>query len=327
LPTLASATDIARAIGITEQELGRLAYHRQSATVDHYHRFTIPKRRGGERVISSPKKRLRAAQSWILQSILTPVEIHSAATAFRPGLSIVDNSARHAGKAIVLRIDLKDFFPSIGFGRVKNMFNALGYNEGVATILALLSTEAPRVAATLDRERRFIAIGGRCLPQGACTSPAITNILCRRMDARLTGAAQRHGFTYSRYADDLIFSSDNKDAPVGALLGLVKRIIKAERFTINVDKTLVMRPQHRQAVTGLVVNGTPCISRQDIRRFRAFLHQYEKLGREEMTKRLGQDSLAYAAGYLSFIHMVNPEQEMTIRAAHPWLERRQRADS
>ena len=107
-----------------------------------------------------------------------------------------------------MRIDLKDFFPSIGFRRIKGLFESFGYNEGVSTVLALLCTEAPRVALTLADPtdaaadlRRYVAIGGRVLPQGACTSPAVTNILCRALDARLAGLARRFGYTYSRYAD------------------------------------------------------------------------------------------------------------------------------
>jgi RNA-directed DNA polymerase len=322
LPALQSAAEIAAAIGITPRDLAFLTFHRGAATVDHYHRFTIPKRRGGTRVISSPKSRLRVAQSWLLQTLLAPLPVHEAAMAFRPARSIQHNAVPHAGKSVVVKIDLKDFFPSVGFGRVKRLFEGFGYNEGVATICALLATEAPRVAATLDGERRFVAVGGRCLPQGACTSPAISNLICRRMDARLAGAAQSLGFAYTRYADDLVFSHGERDAGVGKLLDLVRHIVEDERFVVNEEKTRVMRPHMRQAVTGLVVNeSAPRVSREDLRRFRAFLHQFEKQGAAEMSKRIGRDARAYAAGYLSFLHMVSPEQEDRIRRAHPWLER------
>jgi hypothetical protein len=110
---------------------------------------------------------------------------------------------------------------------------------------------------------------------------------------------------------------------------LATRIITDEKLMVNEDKTAIMRPRGRQTVTGLVVNarnsrdgqGAPRVSRRDIRRFRAFLHQYETLGRQAMTEKMGQDSLAYARGYLSFIHMVSPEQEQKIRDAHTWLQR------
>jgi hypothetical protein len=142
------------------------------------------------------------------------------------------------------------------------------------------------------------------------------------MDARLTGAARRLGFAYTRYADDLVFSHAEANAPVGMLLALVRQIIAAERFVINEEKTAVLRPQHRQVVTGVVVNNeAPRISRQDLRRFRAFLHQCDKFGADEMSRRLGKDAQAYASGYLAFVHMVSPEQEAKITQQHPWLSR------
>ncbi len=321
LPALATASDIAAAIGITESALAWLTYHRAAATVDHYTRFTIPKKRGGVRTISSPKTRLRVAQRWLLDAVLAPLPVHEAAMAFRPDTCITDNAARHLGRPVVLRMDMQDFFPSIGFRRVKGLFASFGYSEGVATVLALLATETPRVAVTFDGQKRFVSVGERQLPQGACTSPALTNVLCRTLDRRLTGAASAFGFTYTRYADDLVFSHTEADAPLGAMLALARRIVADEGFRINDEKTAVMRPQDRQTVTGLVVNGAePRVSRRDLRRFRAFLHGCETQGIAAVSARLGRNAAAYAAGYLSFLHMVNPSQAQQIRQKHPWLQ-------
>lgn len=327
LSILHTAEEVAQSLKISTGQLAWLTYHRGAATIDHYHHFTIPKKSGGQRQISAPRAKLRAAQSWLLQEIVSRVPVHSSAAAFRPGINIADNARQHNGAAVVLRIDLKDFFPSITFARVKRLFGQLGYNEGVATLFTLLSTEAPRVEMSLDGAKYFVAVTERFLPQGACTSPAITNLLCRQLDARLLGAADRYGFRYTRYADDLVFSSPDNKAKVLSLRELVTQIIEDEKFVINVDKTAIMRQHRRQTVTGLVINsqssdGAPRLSRDDLRRFRAFLHQYEKLGREAMSEKLGRDSLSYAQGYLSFIHMVSPQQESKICARHPWLERR-----
>lgn len=239
--------------------------------------------------------------------------------AFRPGRSILDNAALHVGKAVVVRIDLKDFFPSIVFRRVKGVFESFGYNEGVATLLALLATEPPRAAVSLDGQRRFVSIGERQLPQGACTSPALTNILCRKLDRRLAGASAGFDFTYSRYADDLVFSHAGRDLELGQFLEFARLILKEEGFTVNEKKTAVMRPQHRQAVTGLVVNEKPRVSREDLRRFRAFLHHCERDGLDAVSHRLGKNAQAYAFGYVAFLHMVAPEQAERVRQAHPWL--------
>ena len=321
LPLLTSASDVAAAIDIEETELAWLTYHRAASSLDHYSRFAIPKKRGGTRVLSSPKRRLRVAQNWLLEHILAPLPVHEAAAAFRPGLSVVDNAARHTGRAVVARIDLKDFFPSVTLPRVRRLFREMGYSGGVATLFALLATEAPRAAVTLDGLPRFVAIGERSLPQGACTSPALTNLLCRRLDSRLAGAAEALGFRYSRYADDLVFSHTEASAPVGILLALARRIIADVGFTVNEEKTSVLRPQHRQVVTGIVVNETPHVSRPDLRRFRAVLHRCETMGVAEVSRQMGKDAHAYASGYLAFLHMVAPEQAARLALKHPWVAR------
>ncbi|MES2462448.1 MAG: reverse transcriptase family protein [Armatimonadota bacterium] len=326
LPNLTTASDVAAAIGVPENELSFLCYDRSASGVDHYSRFAIPKKKGGVRVLSSPKRRLRLAQSWLLKNILEPLAVHAAAAAFRPGKSVVDNATPHADRAVIVKVDLKDFFPSLGMRRVKGFFEGLGYNEGVATLLALLTTETPRIAVTFDGKRRFVAVSKqRGLPQGACTSPALTNLLCQKLDARLTGAAGAFGFTYTRYADDMTFSHSSEKAPVGALLALIRKIVAMESLVINEEKTQVLRPSDRQTVTGLVVNGAdaPRVSREDLRRFRALLHQCDRDGFEVVTDRLGKDAQSYARGYLSFVHMAQPDIADKLAALHPWLTHRQ----
>ena len=156
-----------------------------------------------------PRPPWAAPSAWVFDEILRRLEPEPQAHGFVPGRSIVTNAASHTGKAVVCNLDLKDFFPSITFRRVKGLFRKLGYGEHVATLLALLCTEPPRVPVELDGKTYHVALGARVLPQGACTSPAITNALCRRLDRRLDGLARRHGFAYTRYADDLTFSGDN----------------------------------------------------------------------------------------------------------------------
>ncbi|HEX8463854.1 MAG TPA: reverse transcriptase family protein [Abditibacterium sp.] len=323
VPNFHTVAEIAVAIGIDAPQLTWLCYHRGASFVDHYHRFQIPKKRGGMRNVSAPKTKLRRAQNWLLETVLTPIPTHEAVAAFAPGLSTAQNAARHMGKAVVVRLDLKDFFPSIGFVRVKRFFQSLGYNQGVSSVFSLLCTEAPRVELTLDGQKSHVAVGDRVLPQGACTSPALTNAICRRLDARLSGLAEKRGFTYSRYADDLVFSSDDARADVGALIALATAIVADEKLVVNEEKTLVMHAQNRQSVTGLVVNAQdasgPRVSRDDLRRFRAFLHQFQTQGREKMSEKLGQDALFYARGYLAYIHMSQPERAAKLRAAHPFL--------
>ncbi|MDP9370203.1 MAG: reverse transcriptase family protein [Chloroflexota bacterium] len=306
LPEIGSTKDLAAHMGISWHEFRWLTNQGRAASADHYDRFSIPKRHGGERPISVPKRRLRRAQLWILDRLLAPVEPHPAAMAFRPGRSIVDNARLHAGKAVVVRIDLADFFHSIHFHRVAALFERLGYRATVATTLAWVTTE------------RVPEINDRRLPQGAATSPAIANLVCRSLDETLASIAASQGFAYSRYADDLTFSHSSAlpRAEVDAFLALIQHKVELQGFAVNEAKTQVMRPGQRQVVTGLVVNGQsthePRISRTDLRRFRAFLHRWETMGGDA-------DGRAYALGYLGYVQMVCPAQAERIRAAHPEL--------
>ncbi|HET6584040.1 MAG TPA: reverse transcriptase family protein, partial [Nannocystaceae bacterium] len=277
LPVLHTAEELAVAIGVSLSRLRWLTYHRRSVTLVHYHRYTIAKKSGGVRHISAPKAALAQAQQWILARILARVEPSAHAHGFVAGRSTITNAAPHVGRQVVVNLDLEGFFPTVDFARVKGVFRRLGYSEAVAITLALLCTEPPRVEARLDGRLYHIALGERVLPQGACTSPAITNCICRRLDRRLSGIAKRIDFAYTRYADDLTFSGDALPA-LGGLLGLVRRVIVEEGFVENAAKTRIMHRGRRQEVTGLVVNDRVGLSRKERRRFRAVLHNVAKHG-------------------------------------------------
>jgi RNA-directed DNA polymerase len=281
LPDLASPKAVADAMGIPLAELRFLAYDRALARINHYQRFTIPKKTGGERLISAPMPRLKRAQYWVLDAILDKIPVHEAAHGFVPGRSILTNARAHVGREVVVNLDLKDFFPTLTFRRVKGKFRGLGYSEPVATVLALICTEPQVDEVELDGERLFAAKGPRRLPQGAPTSPMLTNLVCTRLDARLAALAGSLGFTYTRYADDMTFSASGEGASkVSALLKYVGEIVASEGFTVHPDKTRVMRRGRRQEVTGLTVNERVAVPRSTLRRFRALLHQIDKSGPE-----------------------------------------------
>jgi len=318
LPRVCNAEELAAAIGIDAGRLQWLCYHRQVSAVDHYNRFTIPKRSGGSRPIAAPKKSLRVAQRWVFEHIVEKLVPNMAVTmAFRPGVSIVDNARLHAGRAVVMRIDIRNFFPSVTFPRVRGLFESIGYSPGVATLLGLVCTEAPRRVADLHGRRYAVATGPRGLPQGACTSPGLANFACRRLDARIRGYARKLGFRYTRYADDLVFSHEDADAPVDGMRRAVYRILRAEGFEPNEAKTCVMRRHQLQVVTGIAVNTVPRVSREAVRRFRAIAHQCRTRGVEAVTADIGRDALAYLNGYLSFVRMVNPAQADRLAALVP----------
>ena len=319
LPVITTFAELSSTLETTPNNLQWLTYERDSQKIDHYTRFEIPKKSGGSRLISSPKPALRNAQKWILGSILNKLDIHSAATAFRPGKSILDNAKLHANSKVVLRLDLKDFFPSITFIRIRGLFESLGYNPGISTVFSLLCTDSPRIILKYHGETHFVKVGTRNLPQGACTSPSLANLIANKLDRRLQKYTEKIGWLYSRYADDLVFSSNAEEMPAYRLVKAVSKIVVSEGFRINRHKTNIMRHPHRQIVTGLVVNKDVRISRNDLRKFRAFLHHCETKGLESVSKDIGKDAIAVARGYLSYINMISPELAKTMSSKHLWI--------
>ncbi|MEM7010270.1 MAG: reverse transcriptase family protein, partial [Verrucomicrobiota bacterium] len=271
LPNLDTPQQLADALGLTIPELRWLSYHRDAATRIHYRRFTIPKRNGKERAIWAPLPKLKAAQRWILFNIVERLVVHGAAHGFLPGRSILTNAAAHTDSKIVLKMDIQDFFPTVTAPRVKGVFRKAGYREKVATLLAQICTEAPREVVEHGGQTFYVSLGPRCLPQGAPTSPGLTNTLCLRLDRRLTGLVAKYGWRYTRYADDLTFSlpnSHNGPPNLGSLIGLVNRTVADEGFKVHPDKTRISRSGGSQKVTGLVVNGNgePRVPRETKRR-------------------------------------------------------------
>jgi RNA-directed DNA polymerase len=307
LPRLETAEQIAHAMGITVPALRFLAFSRAVSQVTHYQRFEIPKKTGGTRRISAPMPRLKRLQRWILDHILDRVTLHDAAHGFRKQRSIVSNARPHVGAGVVLNLDLKDFFPTLEYKRIRGMFRGLGYGEAAATIFALLTSEPEVDVVELDGQTFYVASGARRLPQGAPTSPAITNIVCRRMDARLAGAAHKLGFSYTRYADDLTFSGP-ATADAGAMLDRIRFIAAAEGFVEHPKKTRVLRRGRRQEVTGVVVNQQLGVDRDTLRKFRALLFQIGKDGPTAKSWGASPDVFASALGYAHYVRMIDPKR-------------------
>lgn len=308
LPIWHQVTDLAHGMGRTLKELRYLSYHRVVSEVSHYQRFYMPKKSGGERLISAPMPKLKEVQHWLLEHVLYAVPVHEAAHGFVRDRSIVTNAQQHCGKDIVINMDLKDFFPSVSYRRVRGLFQALGYSGQVASVLGLLCTEAETQEHVLDGKTYYIATSERRLPQGAPTSPAITNILCHRLDRRLDGMARKLGFTFTRYADDITFSGSGEAVKhLTKILWRSRKIIESESFTIHPEKLRIMRKGQHQEVTGLTVNQKPQVPRENMRRFRALLHQVERdgpLGKHWQHR--GAHLLATLHGYACFINMVDP---------------------
>lgn len=308
LPILHNSADLAIAMGITLSQLRFLAFSRRIATISHYFHFQIPKKTGGVREISAPLPRLKQAQQWILDHILEQIVLHPTAHGFRRGRSIVTNAQPHVGALVVINLDLQNFFPSISYRRIKGIFRSLGYSEAIATILGLICTEPDLTEVELDGKSYYIAQSERHLPQGAPSSPALTNLLCRRLDRRLDRLASNRGFTYTRYADDLTFSTINSEKlrEIGNILQGAQGIVTHEGLTIHPDKTRVLRQSQQLEVTGIVVNQKLNVDRSTLKRFRATLYQIEKDGLAGKQWGQGTNLLESISGFAHYVAMVNP---------------------
>ncbi|MBD2757104.1 reverse transcriptase family protein [Spirosoma validum] len=261
-------------------------YSNTSLNAVRYQSFTIRKKSGGERTIHAPVGPLKTIQqclNFVLQCVFVP---HPAATGFVIAKSIADNARPHVGHPYVYNLDLKDFFPSVNFQRVKACLKLPPFNlNETREPLAFLIANLCCVRNPIDPKQAF-------LPQGAPTSPVLTNIVCQQLDRRLTGLAKRFGASYTRYADDMTFSSfTNVYQPGSEFCQELNRIISGQRFVINPSKTRLQRTGYRQEVTGLVVNNKVNVNRRYLRTLRAMLHNWETLGYDEADRRFKQ---AYA---------------------------------
>jgi retron-type reverse transcriptase len=315
LPVLSTPADVARALGIQIPELRWLVFHAESSERTHYSYFEVPKRSGGKRLLAAPRHHLRKAQRWVLEQILTKVAVTEHAHGFVAGRSTVTNARPHRGRHLIATLDLKDFFPSITFVRVRGLFESFGYSPAVATLLALICTEAPRTAVEIDGKRYWVVAGERALPQGACVSPSISNLIARKLDRRLAGSANALGFDYTRYADDLTFSARTPAVNVASLLARVRHVVAEEGFAVNPKKGRVQRRGGRQEVTGVVVNDKLGVPRAEIRRLRALLHNAKKTGLSAQNREQRPHFEAWLRGKIGYIMMIDPTRGKALAAA------------
>lgn len=252
---------------VTEQQL--LHFSNVKIVPNRYKTFQIRKKSGGTREINAPCYQLGVLlyiTNILLKSLYTP---NQCVTGFTEGKSVVDNAKMHVNHHYVFNIDLKDFFPSIPQARVWTRLQLPPFNftQPVANVVAGLCCH-------LNSD------GTSCvLPQGAATSPLLTNAICDTLDRRMRGVAKRFGLHYSRYADDMSFSSmHNVYHENSEFRKEVKRIIEDQGFKMNEKKTRLLRDGQRQEVTGLTVNSVVNVSRKYISDLRWILHVWEKEG-------------------------------------------------
>jgi len=335
VPSLTTLRELAAFVGLPHEWLDWFADARATAhsapegALQHYRWRWVAKRGRqtlGVRLLATPKPTLRAAQRRVLRGILDAVPAHEAAHGFRRGRSTASFAAPHAGRDVVVRLDLADFFVSIRRARVRALFRALGYPEQVSATLAALCTAAPprETLAALSPDAHLARLRHRSphLPQGAPTSPALANLCAFGLDVRLHAAAASVSATYTRYADDLAFSGDARFARrSGSFVTLVAAIAQAEGFAVRFDKTRVMRRGARQQLGGLVVNEAPVPPRESIERLESTLINCLRRGAHTQNRDALPDFRAHLLGRVAQVaqhHATRGERLRALLEAIDW---------
>ena len=269
--SLTTPRDVAELLEVVDY--GKLVYHLYKVPdSEKYKVFTIPKKSGGEREITSPVTALKIIQQKLNEVLLNVYKPKPSVFSYVRKRSIVDNASKHKRQRYVFNIDLEDFFPSINFGRVRGLFIGKPYY-------------IPPEAATVIAQ---ICCHNNQLPQGAPTSPIVSNMICAQMDSQLQALAMRHKCYYTRYADDMTFSTSIRDFPsaIATMISLTEvevggeldAIIESNGFRINKSKVRLQPRYRRQEVTGLTVNEFPNVRRNYVRQIRAMLYAWKEFG-------------------------------------------------
>ncbi len=256
LPIVHNARELAEFLAISFEDLGSLSFHHEIVKKDNYWVEKRQKKTGGYRDIAKPKPHVKRVQRAIYDKLLALIPVSDHAHGFKKGKSAITSAKVHPNQPmLVLMFDIKDFFPTILFERVRGLFCGLGYSGYISTLFAMLCTYCERKPVDIKGKTRFMALGHRILPQGSPSSPAISNIICRCLDNRLSGLARKFGLIYTRYADDIIFSLRKEHGlNIGRFSGMVKKILREEGFAINANKTTFMSAHTCQKMLGLVKN-------------------------------------------------------------------------
>ena len=287
LPVIFDITHLSCLIGISVSDLTKMMFSEKW----FYTSAKIPKKNGGYRELDIPSIELKYIQRWILDNVLNNIKISDYATGFCNNKSILDNAISHLNKYCIVNLDIKDFFPSITFERVYRIFSYYGYTNEVSFALAKLCTHMGK------------------LPQGSPASPYISNICCLRLDYRLNAVAHKYNAVYSRYADDITFSSNND---IKSIITVATKIIADEKYSINREKTRVSYPHQRQEVTGLLVNGNHVrIPKKYKRNLYQQLYYCSKFGVESHLEKIVCNKAFFKEhiyGKIYFVNLVEPEE-------------------
>jgi RNA-directed DNA polymerase len=266
---LETRANVASLLEVEERRLNYILHVKP----DNYTEFNISKKSGADRKIQAPQRGLKILQNKLLQVLSAIYKPKTAVHGFTFDRTILSNARAHTNRKFVFNIDILDFFPSINFGRVRGLFMGIPYrrNPDVATLLAK------------------ICCYQNCLPQGAPTSPIVSNMICAKLDSQLCLLGNVNKMAYTRYADDITFSTTKRSFPKS--IGLVdpvsnqisvgvelKSIVEGNGFRVNEQKIRLQRRDERQRVTGLTVNQKPNVKRGLLNQARAMLHSWDQDG-------------------------------------------------
>jgi len=329
LPGFHTPEQLANWLGIP---LGRLAWlvHRfsdnsrpETEGEAHYHFRWLAKRRGGHRLIESPKQMIKSVQHKILAEILDLVPPHPAAHGFAAGRSIVTNATPHVNQALLLKFDLADFYATVTFGRVTALFRSLGYSREASIWLARLTTSALPANIPFLRQEPSAVLPylRRHLPQGAPTSPALANLSAYSLDVRLAGLARAFSASYTRYADDLTFSGPAEfSRSLRDFIPLVSQIIRQERFRVNRAKRQVLRANRALVVTGVVVNRKVNVPRRQFDRLKAVLTNCIREGPSTQNRAGHPKFAAHLRGRIAHVGQLNADRGARLLALYDRID-------
>ena len=282
LPYIFDIDHLAKLCGASGKQLTFFVKNKNKA----YNSFSIPKKDGTLRSISSPCRELKEAQRWILNNILYKLNAGKYAHGFIPKRSIVTNAKEHINQKCILCFDLKDFFPSIKLQRVKSYFLSIGYNSLISNDLAEICTYRFRLA------------------QGAPTSPMLSNLIAWKMDQDIAKFCRNRDLKYTRYADDIAISG-NKNLP--RYKKLIEKKIENAGFKINEKKTRVFSQNNAQIVTGIVVNEKLSIGREKKRNLKAIIHNIQNTGPVIANRDNDPKFKERIYGHIAFLMSIEPE--------------------
>lgn len=289
LPVIYNTSNLSALVGYNKKYLKRASAYSEYFYKEHH----IPKKNGGTRTLFEPLPNLKDVQSWIAKNILNEIPISRYAKAYANDRSIKDHVKFHKGQKVVLTFDIEKFFDNINQGLVNKLFLNLGYSKLVSNLMAKLCCFK------------------NCLPQGAPTSPVISNIILKPLDDTISEYCRAKDLKYTRYADDLAFSGETIDKDELESL-ISKKLRDIGRLKLNPDKTMLMSNNQRQTIAGIIVNEKTQVPREKRDELRQAMYYIEKFGLEDHLQSINcskSNYLKHLLGIANYITFINPKDE------------------